>query len=289
MAKVESLNLVNHAHFGAFRCDAATGAVGKLPNPENLKMGQMDKSAAPDLDTISRTGASPGAFGATQRQVGSDLDASIIALQSALNTLFARPAASQPCPTLPESPGVNASADAPVLSNAEKAHAGALMRINHVGEVCAQALYSAQALATENKALKAHFMKASQEETDHLAWTAERLQELGARPSLLNPLWYAGAFAMGLVAGRLGDKISLGFVEETEKQVAAHLESHLALLPQGLPQSDPASRAIVAQMRDDEAAHAREAHAMGALELPQPAKDLMRAAAKVMTTVAYRI
>ena len=167
----------------------------------------------------------------------------------------------------------------------EKIQAGALMRVNHVGEVCAQALYTAQALATRNEALRTHFTRASTEETDHLAWTAQRLDELGARQSILNPLWYAGAFGLGLIAGRLGDKVSLGFVVETENQVEAHLESHLTLLPV----NDHASRAIVAQMKDDEARHAQEAKEAGAVALPGPVKGLMRAAAKVMTTVAHRI
>ena len=205
------------------------------------------------------------------------IDATLTTVDNALRILFATPHATHLCPTLPER--------ATELSQPEKAHAGALMRVNHVGEVCAQALYAAQAMATSDPALKAHFAKASIEETNHLAWTSARLSELGARPSLLNPLWYAGAFAMGLVAGRLGDKISLGFVVETEKQVEAHLQSHLSLLPA----NDHASRAMVAQMRDDEARHAVEAQNAGALPLPQPVKELMRAAAKVMTTVAYRI
>ena len=205
------------------------------------------------------------------------IDATLVRVDNALRILFATQHATHPCPTLPE--------QATQLSAAEKAHAGALMRVNHVGEVCAQALYAAQGIATQNEALKDHFARASVEETNHLAWTSARLDELGSRPSLLNPLWYAGAFAMGLVAGRLGDKISLGFVVETEKQVEAHLQSHLTLLPV----NDHASRAMVAQMRDDEARHAVDAQKAGALELPQPVKDLMRAAAKVMTTVAYRI
>jgi 3-demethoxyubiquinol 3-hydroxylase len=196
---------------------------------------------------------------------------------TALRTLFAQPRAAKPCPTLPE--------QASDLTADEKAQAGALMRVNHVGEVCAQALYSAQAIATKNVTLKDHFTRAAKEEGDHLAWTQTRLGELGARPSLLNPLWYAGAFAMGLVAGRLGDRISLGFVAETEKQVEAHLQSHLALLPA----NDHASRAIVAQMRDDEAAHGLQAGQLGALDLPEPVKALMRSAARVMTTVAHRI
>jgi len=159
------------------------------------------------------------------------------------------------------------------------------MRVNHVGEVCAQALYTAQALATPNAGLRLHYQKACQEETDHLAWTAQRLEELGARPSLLNPLWYAGAFGLGLLAGRLGDAVSLGFVVETENQVGAHLDSHL----QQLPANDHASRAIVAQMRDDEIGHARQASSAGAAQLPSFVGDMMRAAAKVMTTVAHRV
>ena len=165
------------------------------------------------------------------------------------------------------------------------------MRVNHVGEVCAQALYTAQALAArysnapdrENLALRLE--AASREETDHLAWTQDRLTELGARPSLLNPLWYAGAFGIGLLAGRLGKSTSLGFVVETERQVEAHLASHM----DRLPPNDHVSRAIVAQMKSDEAKHAREAQSAGASELPAPVKDLMRAAARVMTTVAHRV
>ena len=205
------------------------------------------------------------------------MDALFNAADTALRTLFAKPHASQPCPTLPDQPST--------LNDEEKRKAAGLMRVNHVGEVCAQALYTAQALATPNKALRAHFTKACIEETDHLAWTSERLTELGSRPSVLNPLWYAGAFGLGLLAGRLGDPISLGFVVETEKQVGAHLQSHLSLLPEG----DHASRAIVSQMHDDEIRHANDALAAGAVELPQPVKELMRAAAKLMTTVAERI
>ena len=159
------------------------------------------------------------------------------------------------------------------------------MRVNHVGEVCAQALYTAQAAATASPALRARFEAAAREEGDHLAWTRERLTELDARPSLLNPLWYAGAFGLGLLAGRLGDRISLGFVVETERQVEAHLQSHLARLPAG----DHASRAIVAQMKEDEAAHAAQALAAGANVLPAPARAMMRAAARVMTTTAHYI
>jgi 3-demethoxyubiquinol 3-hydroxylase len=209
------------------------------------------------------------------------LDAAILVAEAALRTVFARPVAARACQTLPE----QGRGAAQSLSDAEKTHAAGLMRINHVGEVCAQALYAAQALATDNKALKAHYAKAGKEEADHLAWTAERLQALGSRPSLLNPLWYAGAFAMGFAAGKLGDRISLGFLQETEQQVKDHLQSHLDLLPA----NDQVSRAIVAQMRDEEAAHAQDAQNLGALPLPEPVKQAMQAAAQVMKTVSYRI
>ena len=205
------------------------------------------------------------------------MDRLLGAADSALRTLFAKPHATRPCPVVP--------GDETRLAPGEARQAAALMRVNHVGEVCAQALYTAQALATRDPGLRRHFERAADEETDHLAWTAERLNELGDRPSLLNPLWYAGAFAFGLLAGRLGDRVSLGFVVETERQVEAHLASHL----ERLPSSDHASRAIVAQMKDDEAAHAAMAQQAGATELPAPAKALMRAAAKVMTTTAHYI
>ena len=207
-----------------------------------------------------------------------NLDQLCRAADTALRTLFTQPRASRSCPTVPER--------ATELNAADKAHAGALMRVNHVGEVCAQALYTAQALVTQNPALRSHFQEAAAEETDHLAWTRQRLDELGARPSMLNPLWYAGAFGLGLVAGQLGgDRWSLGFVVETENQVAAHLQSHL----ERLPADDHASRAIVVQMKDDEERHAQDAVLAGALDLPAPVKTLMTLVAKVMTTVAHRI
>ena len=162
---------------------------------------------------------------------------------------------------------------------------GALMRVNHVGEVCAQALYSAQALVTRDEALRQHLLEAAREETDHLAWTRERLSALGDRPSLLNPLWFAGAFAIGFAAAKVSDAVSLGFVVETENQVAAHLDSHLDLLPL----EDQASRAVVERMRDDEQRHADQALEAGAMLLPPPVQALMRMAAKVMTTTAHHI
>jgi len=205
------------------------------------------------------------------------LDLALNAADGALRTLFAKPHARRDCPTVP--------AQATDLSAEDKVLSGALMRVNHVGEVCAQALYAAQALGTRDPVLRKHFLEASREEGDHLAWTKDRLDELGARPSLLNPLWYAGAFGLGLVASRLGDRLSLGFVVETERQVEAHLASHL----EHLPQSDHESRAIVAQMKDDEAHHARMAQDAGGVQLPAPVRLMMRSAAKVMTTVAHRI
>jgi ubiquinone biosynthesis monooxygenase Coq7 len=203
------------------------------------------------------------------------IDALLTAADTALRTLFAPPHAAQPTPQ-PGQPGTE-------LSDEEKRLSAALMRVNHVGEVCAQALYTAQALTTPDPALRAHFMRACTEETDHLAWTQQRLDELGSRTSLLNPLWYAGAFGIGLLAGRLGNAVSLGFVVETERQVEAHLLGHLDRLPAG----DTASRAIVAQMAADEVKHAEEAQKAGAMELPGPVKELMRAAARVMTTTAH--
>lgn len=205
------------------------------------------------------------------------IDSVLTAADAALRTLFARPHATRATPTPSLGPGE--------LSEAERREAGALMRVNHVGEVCAQALYTAQAAVARDPALRAHFIEAAHEETDHLAWTRQRLDELGARPSLLNPLWYAGAFGFGLVAGRLGDPLSLGFVAETERQVEAHLDSHLGRLPP----ADSASKAVVEQMKLDEARHASQAVAAGAAELPAPAKALMRMASRVMTTVAHRI
>lgn len=209
------------------------------------------------------------------------MDALFHTFDTALRTLFAQPHAAQGTPA-PEKP-------ASELSEAEKRHAAALMRVNHVGEVCAQALYTAQAFATRNPQLRAHFTKACIEETDHLSWTEQRLAELGSRTSMLNPLWYAGAFGIGLVAGKLGDAVSLGFVVETERQVGAHLQSHLDADNGGLPAGDHTSRAIVAQMYDDEIRHADNATASGAMELPTPVKQMMHAAGKVMTTVAHHI
>ncbi len=207
-------------------------------------------------------------------------DRLLSAADSGLRTLFAEPRAARP------SPATSAPSKDAVLSPEERRLSGALMRVNHVGEVCAQALYTAQALTTHDEALRRQLEAAAREETDHLAWTSERLQELGDRPSLLNPLWYAGAFGIGLVAGRVGgDALSLGFVVETERQVEAHLAGHM----DRLPKNDAPSRAIVAQMKKDEAQHADAALQAGGAELPLPVRGLMRLAARVMTGTAHYI
>jgi ubiquinone biosynthesis monooxygenase Coq7 len=179
-----------------------------------------------------------------------------------------------------------AAGDATLALSPDSARlSGALMRVNHVGEVCAQALYQAQAVTARSAALRSSMHAAARDEMDHLAWTERRLQDLGARPSLLNPLWYAGAFAIGLAAGRAGDAVSLGFLVETERQVEQHLAGHL----DRLPAEDAASRAVVQQMKTDEARHADEAQAAGAAPMPAPVRWLMRAAARVMTTTAHYI
>lgn len=207
----------------------------------------------------------------------SPLDRWLSVAEHALRTVTGASVATRPCPSV--------AAPEPALAADQRRLSGALMRVNHVGEVCAQALYEAQAAATRDEALREHFRRAARDEADHLAWTQERLNELGDRPSVLNPLWYAGAFCIGWLAGRASDRLSLGFVVETERQVEQHLAGHL----QRLPIADVASRAIVAQMQADEVRHADEARQAGALELPAPVKHLMRTAAKVMTTTAHYV
>ena len=171
------------------------------------------------------------------------------------------------------------------LTNEEKKHAAGLMRVNHVGEVCAQALYQSQKLHAKSDDLKNKLEHAAIEEEDHLAWCERRLEELDSHPSLLNPVWYAGSFVLGSIAGLAGDKISLGFVAETEKQVEHHLDEHL----KELPSNDHRSRAIVAQMRADEIAHGQMAMQEGGVELPSAVQQVMKTMAKVMTVTAYRI
>lgn len=205
------------------------------------------------------------------------LDAAIIALDRGLKTVFGRPQASRPVPgqSLPDA----------ALNEQERRRSAALMRVNHCGEVCAQALYQGQALASKDAHIKQVLSQAAAEEEDHLAWCEQRIAELGGRTSLLNPLWFAGSLGIGYAAGRLGDAWNLGFLKETEKQVERHLHGHLERLS---PQ-DEKTRAIVEQMKVDEAEHAHTAETLGARELPGPVKLAMKLSAKVMTTLSHRI
>lgn len=205
------------------------------------------------------------------------LDRAIIEFDKALRTVLAPARSVRPVP----GEGVP---DA-MLDDAERRHAAALMRINHVGEICAQALYQGQAMMSRDPAIRDTLRQASQEETEHLAWTERRIAELGGRKSLLNPVWYGGALALGLLAGRFGDRWNLGFLAETERQVERHLKGHL----ETLPADDARSRAIVEQMKVDEAEHADMAVRLGAHELPAPVKGAMKFAARLMTTVTYRL
>ena len=197
--------------------------------------------------------------------------------QNALGTVFGSARAERSNPAVGQ-PDV-------VLDEDERRHAAGLMRVNHVGEVCAQALYVGQAAVARDARTRDQLLGAAQEETDHLAWCADRLGELDSRPSLLNPVWYAGSYAIGVAAGLRGDGWNLGFVVETERQVEAHLHEHLERLPPG----DGRSRAILQTMQADEARHAEHARAQGAKILPQPLPTLMAAASKLMKTIAYRI
>ena len=194
-----------------------------------------------------------------------------------LRTLFAPAQTVRPYP--------DQDVDEAEMSDEERQHALGLMRVNHVGEVCAQALYQGQSLTARDESNRAALQHAAQEEVEHLAWTERRIQDLGGRTSLLNPVWYASSLAVGVAAGMLGDKWNLGFLEETENQVTRHLEEHL----EGLPEQDGKSRAIVAQMRLDEMKHAEMAHDFGAAKLPLPVKEMMQLTSKIMTTISYRI
>lgn len=204
-----------------------------------------------------------------------NLDSFIIEFDKGLRTLFAKAPTARPYP----------DADIPdaVMTDAEKKHAAALMRINHTGEICAQALYQGQALTAKDPAVEAKLNHAAWEETEHLAWTSHRVYELGGRLSLLNPFWYTSSLAMGALAGALGDKWNLGFLAETERQVGAHLQHHLDTLP---PQ-DAKSRAVAQQMFTDEVGHADMAVELGAAELPLPVKVAMRGMSQVMTKTVY--
>lgn len=204
-----------------------------------------------------------------------NLDRLIIDFDRGLRTVFGPARSVRPPPggDLPEAPA----------DSREKRHTAALMRVNHSGEVCAQALYQGQALTARNALIQKKLEQAALEEIEHLAWTESRIAELGGRKSLLNPLWYAGSFAIGAAAGALGDRLSLGFLAETERQVTRHLESHL----QRVPQADQKSRALLDQMKADESRHATTAMASGGAELPDPVKFLMKLSSKLMTGVAY--
>ena len=208
------------------------------------------------------------------------MDKVIAVMDMGLRTVFSPAMASRPCPQANDSGTTDAA-----LSEKERRHAAALMRINHVGEVCAQALYSGQALVSRDPANVEALKEASREEIDHLAWCERRIAELGGRKSLLNPVWFGASFGLGVTAGLLGDKWNLGFLAETEHQVSSHLNSHL----QQLPAQDHASRAIVAQMKEDEEQHARTAEQLGGAALPAPVKLAMRLASRVMTQTAYHL
>ncbi len=203
------------------------------------------------------------------------LDSLILELDKALRTVFASTSASRGVP--------GAQCQAPSLSEGERAHAGALMRVNHVGEVCAQALYQGQSLSCQDQNVREALREAACEEADHLVWTEQRIRELGGRKSVLNPFWYVGALSLGFVAGKFGDQWSLGFLAETERQVCAHLARHLS----EFPIQDKQSRAIILQMKIDEAGHAKTAAGLGARDLPQGVRVAMRLAGKAMTRTAY--
>ena len=205
------------------------------------------------------------------------IDKCIMTFDTGLRTVLADAHANRARP--------NAATDEASLSDAQKQQAAALMRVNHVGEVCAQALYSGQAFTSRNPQIVDALKQAAAEETDHLAWCESRINELGGRKSLLNPFWYASSFTLGAVAGAIGDQWNLGFLAETEQQVGAHLVSHL----EKLSPEDTKTRAIVEQMHADETAHALEAKQLGAMELPEPVKAGMKLASKIMTTTAYYI
>ncbi|MBI4292901.1 MAG: 2-polyprenyl-3-methyl-6-methoxy-1,4-benzoquinone monooxygenase [Betaproteobacteria bacterium] len=204
-----------------------------------------------------------------------NFDPLIIALDNGIRTVFGAVHALRPDPA--------ASIPEAELSERDRRQAAALMRVNHCGEVCAQALYQGQALASKNAKIKSVLANAAKEEADHLAWSAKRITDLGGRTSALNPLWYAGSLAVGYCAGRLGDRWNLGFLAETEKQVGSHLQGHL----ERLNPSDARTRAVIETMQREEAGHARTAQALGARELPDPVKRAMRYAARVMTTTSY--
>jgi ubiquinone biosynthesis monooxygenase Coq7 len=203
------------------------------------------------------------------------VDRLIVEFDKGLRTLFSEAHSIRPYP--------DAKLEDASLSDAEKKHAAALMRVNHTGEICAQALYQGQALTARDALVQQRLNLAAQEETEHLAWTARRVHELGGHLSVLNPVWYSGSLAMGALAGIIGDKWNLGFLAETERQVGQHLQSHL----EKLPAQDCKSRAIVEQMAEDEASHADMAVELGGVPLPQPVQWAMQLNGKLMTNTVY--
>lgn len=223
-----------------------------------------------DANSDHRRPAGPG-------DVGALLDAAINRFDRALRTLTGGLNAQRASPA--------ADVQEAALDEAQRKHAAGLMRVNHTGEACAQALYEGQAMTARNEQVRARLLAAAAEESDHLAWCAERLEQLQARPSVLNPLFYAASYALGAAAGLIGDRVSLGFVEATEAQVCEHLDRHL----EALPEQDERSRAIVATMRDEEARHGATALASGGAEFPKPVKEAMTLASRLMTESAYRI
>jgi 3-demethoxyubiquinol 3-hydroxylase len=267
-----------------FRCEYATHQDMAKAQPWWIfRMANLHESAQCRLDLTT---------GSQAPNDTSAIDACLSAVDTALRTLFspARSSVSAPVPnSCNGTHDAHAEQDLPGMTAAECRHAAGLMRVNHVGEICAQALYSAQALGTKNNHLKRQFRQAAAEELNHLAWTEQRIKALGGRISLLNPVWYAGAFALGLLASRKGDATSLGFLQETEIQVAEHLRSHMQENGVALPLHDKLSRAVVAQMCSDEEEHALAAAASGAIPMPLVVSRAMKLMALLMTTTAYKI
>ncbi len=256
-----------------FESAASTNSATPALGPQHAPTGVRVKQGLPQALRRAIIASMPSAFRRTQ-----PWDALLTEMDRALFFVFCKQPSSRPYPA----EGVQ---DARPLTQAERRLSAALMRVNHAGEVCAQALYEGQSITARDPAIAARLRKAAEEEADHLNWCRRRVEELGGRTSLLDPFWYFGSLAIGMTAGLFGDRWNLGFLEETERQVEAHLDGHL----RRLPEADRRSRAIVEQMKIDERGHAELARSLGAAELPDPVKTLMRLAAKVMTTIAERI
>ena len=264
------------AELRSMRRAAPPRSGGPRPEPTLSTFGSAlgEQARAPDNQGIPAPPESAMSSAAVRHL--SPIDRLLVEAQRALETTLGDPPAARPYP---------AAAPDLVLAEPERRHAAGLMRINHVGELCAQGLYFGQAAVARDPATREHLLEAAQEETDHLAWCARRLRELDSRPSLFNPLWYAGSYGIGLLAGLRGDGWNLGFVVETERQVEAHLDEHL----ESLPAEDQRSREIIRVMKDDEARHADHAEEAGARVLPPPIPQAMATASKLMKLVAYRL